>query len=62
MFKYTSAIFFGATLGVASLIPLQAATNHFARNYCADQPLTHKLVNVGGVVGDSYFCVANQYL
>ena len=62
MFKYASAIFFGVTIGVASLIPLQAATNHAARNQCADQPLTHMLVHVRGFAGDSYYCVANKYL
>jgi hypothetical protein len=62
MFNYASAIFFGVTIGVASLIPLQAATNHAARNQCADQPLTHMLVHVRGFAGDSYYCVANKYL
>jgi len=62
MFNYASAIFFGITMGIASLIPLQAATNHIAHNNCADQPLTHKLLLVRGFAGDSYYCVANKYL
>ncbi len=62
MFKYYSAIFFGVTIGVASLIPLQAVTNHIAHNKCSDSPLTHMLVHVRGFAGDSYYCVANKYL
>ena len=62
MSKYASAIFFGATIGFASLIPLQAATNQVARNHCADKSDTHKLIHVRAFAGDAYHCVDNKYL
>lgn len=62
MFKPLSAILFGATLGFASLIPLQAATNHIAQTKCADQTTTHTLVHTRAFAGDAYYCVANKYL
>jgi hypothetical protein len=62
MFKYYSAIFFGVTIGFASLIPLQAAANHAARNQCVGQSDTHTLVFTRAFAGDAYYCVANKYL
>ena len=62
MFKYSSAILFGVTIGFISLIPLQALTNSQARNKCSDTPVTHTLVSVRAFAGDADYCVGNQYL
>jgi hypothetical protein len=62
MFKYSSAIFFGVTLGFISLIPLQALTNSQAKAQCSDTPDTHTLVSVRAFAGDADYCVGNQYL
>lgn len=57
-----SAIFFGATLGFMSLMPLQALTNSLAKAKCSDSADTHTLVSVRAFVGDADYCVANKYL
>ena len=62
MFKYSSAILFGVTLGFISLIPLQALTNSQARNRCSDNSDTHTLVSVRAFAGDADYCVKNVYL
>ena len=62
MFKPLSAIFFGATLGFLSLIPLQALTNSQAKAQCSDNSDTHTLVTVRAFAGTANYCVGNQYL
>ena len=62
MIKPFASIFFGATLGFLSLIPLQALTNSHAKAKCADAPDTHTLVSVRAFAGDADYCVGNQYL
>ena len=62
MFKPFCSIFFGATLGFISLIPLQALTSTHARNKCSDSPDTHTLVSVRAFAGDADYCVRNVYL
>ncbi len=62
MIKPFSAIFFGATLGFMSLIPLQALTNSHAKAKCSDNADTHTLVSVRAFAGDADYCVANKYL
>lgn len=57
-----SAIFFGATLGFMSLIPLQAWTNNLAKAKCSANADTHTLVSVRAFAGDADHCVANKYL
>ena len=62
MFKYSSAVLFGITLGFISLIPLQAATNAAAYRTCQDTPDTHTLVTVRAFAGTAEYCVRNVYL
>lgn len=61
MSKSYGAILFGITIGIASLIPLQALNNHQAKRACnADD--SSKLVLVRAFAGDAYHCVENRYL
>jgi len=62
MFKYSSAILFGVTLGFISLIPLQALTNSQAKAQCSDSSDTHTLVTVRAFAGTANHCVDNRYL
>ena len=62
MIKPFASIFFGATLGFLSLIPLQALTNSQAKAKCSDNSDTHTLVSVRAFSGDADYCVGNQYL
>ena len=62
MFKYSSAILFGITLGFMSLIPLQAMTNHQAYQECFNNNETHTLVTVRAFAGTAFHCVDNRYL
>ena len=62
MFKYYSAIFFGATIGFISLIPLQALTNSQAKAKCTDAPETNTLITVRAFAGTAKYCVDNRYL
>jgi hypothetical protein len=61
MFKYSSAILFGITVGFISLIPLQAVTNNSAKQQCLNND-THTLVSVRAFAGDANYCVDNRYL
>ena len=62
MFKPFAAIFMGATLGFASLIPFTAVTNIIATRNCVNQPTTHTLVTVPAFAGTSKHCVDNRYI
>ena len=62
MFKPFASIFFGATLGFLSLIPLQALTNSQAKAKCSAAPDTHTLVSVRAFAGTANYCVDNRYL
>ena len=61
MYKPLSAVFFGAVLGFSACVPLQAATNHFAKQECKDLP-THQLVTTRAFFGTSTNCVDRRYL
>ena len=62
MIKPLASVFFGATLGFLSLIPLQALTNAAAYRACQDTPDTHTLVTVRAFAGTAEYCVSNVYL
>jgi len=62
MFKYSSAILFGITVGFISLIPLQAMTNNAAYNKCSALPDTHSLIQVRAFAGTADYCVSKAYL
>ncbi len=62
MFKYYTAVLFGATIGFISLIPLQAMNNSLSKIQCTSTPDTHTLVSVRAFAGDADYCVGNQYL
>ena len=62
MFKYSSAILFGCTMGFISLIPLQALNNHIATEKCNELSGTYTLVQVRAFAGTAKHCVSNAYL
>ena len=62
MFKYYSAMLFGATIGFISLLPLQAMNNSMSKIKCNASQDTHTLVTVRAFAGTANYCVGNQYL
>ena len=57
-----SAIFFGAVLGVAACLPLQAAMNVQQTRHCNANTETHKLIDGRNFWGDTKHCIDRRYL
>lgn len=57
-----AAIMFGAVLGIAACLPIQAVQNVSATVQCKRETQTHKLVSVRNFWGDSKHCVQRRYL
>ena len=53
---------FGAVLGIATCLPIQAVQNVSATRSCKQQTQTHKLVEVRSFWGESKHCVDRRYL
>ena len=55
-----SAVFFGAVLGIAACLPIQAVQNVSAARRC-EQKTSHQLVSVRNFWGDSLHCVHRDF-